>query len=185
MQIGNKILELRKKNNLSQEQLADKIGVARQTISKWELGETYPDLEQSQQLSQLFEVSLDDLTNNDIKSVLITKVTNTEKLTKSIINVLKIILLFIIIISIVLVSIIFFREYFDVQPSASMQSIECTVEGNEYSYEVWINNETPYIIDKIITFDNNLNVDATMYTNIQQVLNAIKTDVTSRGGTCK
>ena len=45
MEIGNKIQELRKKNGLSQEQLAEKIGVARQTISKWELGETYPDLE--------------------------------------------------------------------------------------------------------------------------------------------
>jgi len=37
MKIGNKIFELRKLNNLSQEQLAEKMGVARQTISKWEL----------------------------------------------------------------------------------------------------------------------------------------------------
>ena len=53
MQIGNKILELRKQNNLSQEQLAEKMGVARQTISKWELSETSPDLEQSKQLSKI------------------------------------------------------------------------------------------------------------------------------------
>lgn len=44
MEIGNKILELRKKNNLSQEELAEKIGVARQTISKWELGNAYPEM---------------------------------------------------------------------------------------------------------------------------------------------
>ena len=47
MEIGNKIMELRKKNNLSQEELAEKVGVARQTISKWELGETAPDLKQA------------------------------------------------------------------------------------------------------------------------------------------
>ena len=44
MEIGNKIMELRKKSGLSQEELAEKVGVARQTISKWELGETSPDL---------------------------------------------------------------------------------------------------------------------------------------------
>ena len=52
------------------EQLADKMGVARQTISKWELGETSPDLKQSRKLSQIFNVSLNELTNKDIKSVL-------------------------------------------------------------------------------------------------------------------
>lgn len=38
MNLGKKIAELRKKNNLSQEELAEKVGVARQTISKWEIG---------------------------------------------------------------------------------------------------------------------------------------------------
>lgn len=52
METGNKISELRKKNNLSQEELAEKIGVARQTISKWELGETSPDIKQSKELSK-------------------------------------------------------------------------------------------------------------------------------------
>lgn len=44
MELGNKILELRKKQNITQEELAEKIGVTRQTISKWELGETHPDI---------------------------------------------------------------------------------------------------------------------------------------------
>ena len=56
MEIGNKILELRKKNNLSQEALAEKIGVSRQTISKWELGETSPDIKQAKELSKVFNV---------------------------------------------------------------------------------------------------------------------------------
>ena len=80
MEIGNKILELRKKNNLSQEALAEKIGVTRQTISKWELGETAPDIKQAKELSKVFNVSLDELTDNDIKNVLEAKVSNTEKL---------------------------------------------------------------------------------------------------------
>lgn len=44
MNLGNKIMTLRKKNNLSQEDLAEKVGVTRQTISKWELEETTPDI---------------------------------------------------------------------------------------------------------------------------------------------
>ena len=93
MKIGNKMLELRKQNNMSQEQLAEKMNVARQTISKWELGETSPDLEQSKRLSQIFNVSLDDLVNNEIKNILFAKVSNMERLTKVVINILKIILI--------------------------------------------------------------------------------------------
>ena len=91
MEIGNKILELRKKNNLSQEALAEKIGVSRQTISKWELGETSPDIKQAKELSKVFNVSLDELTDNDIKNVLEAKVSNTEKLAGIIIKILKVI----------------------------------------------------------------------------------------------
>lgn len=47
MNLGNKIVSLRKKNNLSQEELAEKVGVTRQTISKWELEETAPDINQA------------------------------------------------------------------------------------------------------------------------------------------
>lgn len=64
MDFGKRIQELRKKCNLSQEELADKIGVARQTISKWELNETSPDLKQSKKLSKIFDVSLDELVDN-------------------------------------------------------------------------------------------------------------------------
>ena len=47
MELGKQIYELRKKANLSQEQLTEKVGVSRQTISKWELGETAPDIKQT------------------------------------------------------------------------------------------------------------------------------------------
>ena len=90
MELGKQIYELRKKANLSQEQLAEKVGVSRQTISKWELGETAPDIKQAQILSQIFNVSLDELTGNDTKEVIYEKVSNTEKLAGLIIKVIKI-----------------------------------------------------------------------------------------------
>ncbi|MBQ2439296.1 MAG: helix-turn-helix transcriptional regulator [Paludibacteraceae bacterium] len=90
MELGKQIYELRKKANLSQEQLAEKVGVSRQTISKWELGETAPDIKQAQILSQIFNISLDELTGNDTKEVIYEKVSNTEKLAGLIIKIIKI-----------------------------------------------------------------------------------------------
>ena len=90
MELGKQIYELRKKANLSQEQLAEKVGVSRQTISKWELGETAPDIKQAQILSQIFNISLDELTGNDTKEVIYEKVSNTEKLAGLIIKRIRI-----------------------------------------------------------------------------------------------
>ena len=54
-------MELRKLNNLSQEEIAEKIGVSRQTLSKYETGESLPDIERCKQLADLFGVTMDDL----------------------------------------------------------------------------------------------------------------------------
>ncbi len=61
MDIGKNISKLRRRQNLSQEQLAEKIGVTRQTISNWELGESSPDIRQAKKLSKTFNISLDQL----------------------------------------------------------------------------------------------------------------------------
>ena len=89
MDLGKKILELRKKENLSQEQLAEKMNVTRQTISKWELNETTPDIKQAKELSRLFKVSLDELTENDMTTLVMQKVSNTEKLAGLVLKVSK------------------------------------------------------------------------------------------------
>ena len=89
MKLGDNILKLRKDCKLSQEQLAEKVNVTRQTISNWELGETSPNPEQLKLLSKALNVSIDELLNNDIKHVLEEKVTNTEKLAGLIIKILK------------------------------------------------------------------------------------------------
>uniref|UniRef100_UPI004055EE4A helix-turn-helix domain-containing protein n=1 Tax=Acetatifactor sp. TaxID=1872090 RepID=UPI004055EE4A len=61
MEIGNQIVQLRKLSGMTQEQLAEKLDVSRQTISKWETGITTPDLESIAKISRMFQVSLDDL----------------------------------------------------------------------------------------------------------------------------
>ena len=60
--LSEKIYALRRKNGLSQEQLAEKIGVSRQSISKWEGGLSTPELDKLKALSEFFQVSIDELT---------------------------------------------------------------------------------------------------------------------------
>lgn len=57
------LLQLRKLNNLTQEDVAEKVGVSRQAVAKWESGETMPDLDKSRLLAETLGVSLDDLAN--------------------------------------------------------------------------------------------------------------------------
>lgn len=59
--IANRLYELRKKTNLSQEELAEKIGVSRQAVSKWERAESAPDTDNLIMLAKLYGVSLDEL----------------------------------------------------------------------------------------------------------------------------
>ena len=66
MSLGNSLFNARKKSGLSQEEVAEKLGVSRQTISKWELDETLPDIRQSKRLSDLYHLTLDELIDFDI-----------------------------------------------------------------------------------------------------------------------
>lgn len=61
MNIGNRLYELRKKKNISQEEAAEKLGVTRQTISKWETGESKPDFDKIVPLCELYEISTEEL----------------------------------------------------------------------------------------------------------------------------
>ena len=66
MNLGNNLFQARKKKGLSQEEVAEKLGVSRQTISKWETDETLPDIRQSKRLAVLYGMSLDELIEFDI-----------------------------------------------------------------------------------------------------------------------
>ena len=63
---SDNLIRLRKIYNMTQEDIAEKIDVSRQSVAKWESGETFPDIEKSRQLAELFGVSLDDLVNYDV-----------------------------------------------------------------------------------------------------------------------
>ena len=66
MELGNHLFEARKNKGLSQEEVAQKLGVSRQTISKWELNETFPDIRQSKKLAILYNLTLDELIDFDV-----------------------------------------------------------------------------------------------------------------------
>ena len=61
------LIQLRKMKKITQEGIAEKLGVTRQAVAKWEAGETVPDLDKCRLLAELFEVSLDDLANYEPK----------------------------------------------------------------------------------------------------------------------
>ena len=69
MNLSDNLKRIRKENNLSQEQLADKLGVSRQSVSKWESGQAYPEMDKVLQLCQLFNLNIDELLNQNIKDV--------------------------------------------------------------------------------------------------------------------
>ena len=84
MSIGKRLYEARKNVDLSQEEVAEKLNVARQTISKWELDETIPDLKQGEVLSKIYGKEINELINEDeykeIKEIL--KNTNEKNVDK-------------------------------------------------------------------------------------------------------
>ena len=61
MRFSDKLSKQRKNNNLSQEQLADRLGVSRQAVSKWESGSSYPDMDKIIQISKILNCTLEDL----------------------------------------------------------------------------------------------------------------------------
>lgn len=65
MNLGTSIASARRKRGLSQEAVAEQLGISRQTVSKWETGETLPDIYQSKRLAQLYGLTLDQLVSFD------------------------------------------------------------------------------------------------------------------------
>ena len=81
MNFGKKLLDARKKANLSQEEIAEKLNITRQTVSKWESNETVPNINQVKLLAKIYKISLEELLNynkvdEEIESII--KKTNTK-----------------------------------------------------------------------------------------------------------
>ena len=69
MNFAEKMIELRKQQNLSQQDLADRLGVSRQAISRWETGAVQPLADSVKSLAQVFQVSTDYLLNDDLDTL--------------------------------------------------------------------------------------------------------------------
>ncbi|MBQ6901153.1 MAG: helix-turn-helix transcriptional regulator [Firmicutes bacterium] len=92
MRFSEKLLQLRKRNGFSQEELADRLGVSRQAISRWEMGTAVPDSMNLLQISKVFGVSTDYLLNDDYESDNdIPKVKESNKILQSNLTVIAII----------------------------------------------------------------------------------------------
>ena len=187
MELGKNILKARKKKGLSQEELGEKIGVTRQTISNWELGETGPNPEQLKILSKELSISVDELLDNDIKDIVVEKVSNTEKLSQTVLKLLKIFMF--IILGIIVLWLIFVIGRIIVKSTRETgrelnASIHCKLYGEEHGYSVTYYELTgePFASGGDSYFYDIL--DLGKYNDYNQMFNVINDYVKKNGGTC-
>ena len=79
MSLGENLQFLRKKENITQEQLAEQLGVSRQSISKWESDTAYPEMEKLLQLCKLFQCTMDDLMQKEISQIYVEDKSNYDR----------------------------------------------------------------------------------------------------------
>ena len=188
MKLGEKILKLRKQEGLSQEELGNRINVTRQTISNWELGETSPNPEQLKLLSKELHVSIDELLDNDIKNVLVEKLSNTEKLSATVLKILKIVLF--VIIGIILLWITLIIRKIIIRNTKDYgreieETIHCKLYGEEHSFSIAYYELTgePIALGGDAYFSNILDLDK--YDDAHQIFDITNDYVKKNGGTCE
>ncbi len=168
MEIGNKLYELRKNANLSQEQLAEKLNITRQTISNWELGQTVPDIMQAKEISKIFKITLDELIDNNVKDILVEKISNTEKIvgtTKKNLKMLSIVIIVFLII-VVLINVVYmyrvhkektmleqrqFQEqlYREYMTNIKTRRFYISINNEKYSYIIQYGEDNAPILDTL------------------------------------
>ena len=186
MKLGENILNLRKKAGLSQEQLGEKINVTRQTISNWELGETAPNPEQLKLLSKELNVSIDELLDNDIRSIVTEKLNNTEKQSSLIIKLLKIVLIVVVggYLLLIIANIVFKTVRDNSYGLKVSETIVCELYGEEHSFGITYYEYTgrPIELGGDSYFADIL--DLGKYNDAHQIFNVINDYVKKNGGSC-
>lgn len=189
MGLGNKILKLRKEKGYSQEEMAEKLDVTRQTISNWELGSTQPNPEQLKGLSKCLNVSIDELLDNDIKGVIVEKVSNTEKLAGIIIKILKVfgilIILYVVLMFVALIAFMAFRKEStdSVDNNATSATLNCSIEDQDYT--ITIGDDTYFNCPECSSDMQIYLKDITDWANIDHSVENIENYFSENGGTCK
>ncbi len=186
--LGEKIISERKKCKLSQEDLAEKLGITRQTISNWELNETSPDLKQASKLCDIFNISLDELTGKE--NAILTKLDKTESNSKLIIKLVKtvgITLGTLIFILLCIVSIyIYSTNYYTAEPTATGEGRFCYYNGKISDYTVMKNNSDGSLSYDIgdINIMNDLDLYNVKKGEPKEILEKIVKYIKDNGGTC-
>lgn len=186
--LGEKIISERKKCKLSQEDLAEKLGITRQTISNWELNETSPDLKQASKLCDIFNISLDELTGKE--NAILTKLDKTESNSKLIIKLVKtvgITLGTLIFILLCIVSIyIYSTNYYTAEPTATGEGRFCYYNGKISNYTVMKNNSDGSLSYDIgdINIMNDLDLYNVKKGEPKEILEKIVKYIKDNGGTC-
>ena len=184
MKLGKKILGLRKEKGLSQEDLGKKINVTRQTISNWELGGTFPNPEQLKLLSKEFQISIDDLLDNDYKKDDIEK---NERPINILLKVMSFILM--IFISFVFLYLILFLIYkVNVKNENNSRILEsvinCKLYDENHDLLVKYDEKTGKVISKEgDTYFYDM-LGLVNYSDKNQIFNIINDYVNRNGGTC-
>ncbi len=186
--LGEKIISERKKCKLSQEDLAEKLGITRQTISNWELNETSPDLKQASKLCDIFNISLDELTGKE--NAILTKLDKTESNSKLIIKLVKtvgITLGTLIFILLCIVSIyIYSTNYYTAEPTATGEGRICYYNGKISDYTVMKNNSDGSLSYDVgdINIINDLDLYNVKKGEPKEILEKIVKYIKDNGGTC-
>lgn len=195
--LGNKLVKLRKENKLSQDSLADKLGITRQTISNWELNITKPDIVQIKNISEIFNISIDELLDNNTKDIIEKKISNTEKLTNKTNKYIKITLItlyFIILIFLIIITIYFFnKKNFtnDYQTSFRRNNNKIIYDVSIDNYYNSENGNTSFdiVVFKCDDADGKCNYERfNAGSTIEEAfksLNTIKKIIIDQGATCK
>lgn len=148
MNFGDRLLEIRKSKNISQEALADKIGVTRQTISNWEMNITVPNANDLRKIVKVLQVEYNDFfvecSENDVKS---NNINDAAKIIIKIFKIIGIILIFGIIITILLFVIL--KVNFDKENVKGSKSITCSYNESIYTYSVNYNKKNKIISAEI------------------------------------
>ena len=154
---GNNLMELRKKNGYSQEDLANKLNVTRQTISKWELEQTSPNLKDLKNIADIFNISLDELTSN-IKDNSNLNFKNKKGKNKYVLIILFLLLIFILLFFVCrFYKILYIKNYIDLASSSKNYYIEKTLYSEENFDPIIMGKYELYYIDgkiKLLTMDN-------------------------------
>ncbi len=169
MNIGEKLIKLRKEKNISQEKLSEMIGITRQTISNWESNITSPDLKQTKKILEIFNISLDEL------------IGNKKKLFKTKLS-LKQIIYFVVLILILIISIILLtkRDY----TKKYQTEIYCRLNDEKITLSIVEDENKKYVIHYSGNQSDDLNAGDTL-DEAFKVLETTKAALISQGAFCK